>query len=62
MSAANRPMLSFGQKADTAPGKTAFLFVEASAAFSRPGQDLTIFSTLDINYPHGADTSGCFHW
>lgn len=55
MSAIDRPMLSFGQKADTAPGKTAFVFVEASAACSRPGQDPTIYSTLDINYPQGGE-------
>lgn len=55
MKATDRPMLSFGERSDTAPGKTVFLFVEASAACGSPGQDPTIYSTLDISYPTGGE-------
>ncbi len=55
MKATERPMLSFGERSDTAPGKTVFLFVEASAACGRPGQYPTIYSTLDVSYPMGGE-------
>ena len=55
MKAADRPMLSLGERSDTAPGKTLFLFVEASAACETPGQYSTVYSTLDISYPTGGE-------
>ena len=55
LKAADRPMLSMGERSDTAPGKTASLFVEASAACGSPGQVPTVYSTLDISYPTGGE-------
>ncbi len=53
--AADRSMLSFGERSDTAPGKTVFLFVEATEACARPGQNPTVYSILDISYPKGGE-------
>lgn len=55
INATDRPMLSFGERSDTAPSKTVFLFVEASAACARPGQYPTVYSTIDISYPMGGE-------
>lgn len=55
ITATNRPMIFFGQEADTPPGGVVFLFVGVSAACSTTGQNPTIYNTLDIYYPLGGE-------
>ncbi len=55
ITATNRPMIFFGQDADTTPGKPVFLFVGVSAACAIPCQNPTIYNTLDIYYPMGGE-------
>ncbi len=55
ITATNRPMIFFGQEADTPPGEVVFLFIGVSAACATTGQSSTIYNTLDIYYPLGGE-------